>query len=109
LILSTVPSTTGVAELLRGLRVRGTLTVLGVDSGIVGVPVAQLVMNGQHLTGHLTGSPLDTEEAMAFALTNGVRPMVERLPLKDAGEAVARISAGKPRFRIVLDAGRADD
>lgn len=109
LILSTVPSTIGVAELLRGLRVRGTLTVLGVDSGIVGVPVAQLVMNGQYLTGHLTGSPLDTEEAMAFALTNGVRPMVERMPLKDAGEAVARLSAGKPRFRIVLDAGGTDD
>jgi D-arabinose 1-dehydrogenase-like Zn-dependent alcohol dehydrogenase len=109
LILSTASTTSHTKELLAGLRVRGRLTVLGVDGGHVEVPVAQLVMKSQVITGHLTGSPVDTEEAMRFALHHGVRPMVERMPLKDAGRAVARIRAGEARFRIVLDIGETDD
>lgn len=109
LVISTAPSTVGVGELLHGLRVRGTLTLIGVDGGHVDVPVAQLVMKSQVLTGHLTGSPQDTEDAMFFAQVNGVRPVLERMPLEDASEAVARISAGKPRFRIVLNVGSSDD
>ncbi|WP_262698598.1 MULTISPECIES: hypothetical protein [Streptomyces] len=60
-------------------------------------------MNGHALTGHLTGSPRDTEEAMAFAVTHDVRPMIERMPLKQADEAVTRLRSATPRFRIVLD------
>lgn len=103
LILSTVPTTEHVAELLQGLAVRGRLTLIGVDAGAVTIPAGRLVMNAQILTGHLTGSAQDTEETMRFAHLNGVRPMIERMPLADANEAVARIAAGKPRFRIVLD------
>lgn len=103
LILSTAPTTEPITDLLPGLAVGGRLTLIGVDAGSVTVPAAQLVMNSQVITGHLTGSALDTEEAMRFAHLNGVRPMIERMPLDQANEAVARIAAGKPRFRIVLD------
>jgi D-arabinose 1-dehydrogenase-like Zn-dependent alcohol dehydrogenase len=105
LILSTATSTKPVAELITGLRVGGRLTMVGVDGGTVEVPAAQLVANSQILTGHLTGSARDIEETMRFALLNDVRPMIERLPLEQAGQAIARLKAGKPRFRIVLDAG----
>lgn len=103
LIISTVPTTAPLAELLRGLRVHGRLTIVGVDGGSVDVPAAQLVMNSQILTGHLTGSTVDIEDTMRFAVLNDVRPMIERLPLEAAGEALERLAAGKPRFRIVLD------
>ncbi|MET8563138.1 alcohol dehydrogenase catalytic domain-containing protein [Streptomyces flaveolus] len=103
LIVHTASSTAPVDELLTGLRTRGQLTLVGVDAGAVTVPAAQLVMNGHTLTGHLTGSPRETEEAMRFAVTHGVRPMTERLPLERAGEAVTRLRSGAPRFRIVLD------
>ncbi|WP_426988210.1 alcohol dehydrogenase catalytic domain-containing protein [Pseudarthrobacter sp. Y6] len=104
LIISTVSTTKPVAELTTGLRVQGRLTLIGVDGGSIEVPAAQLVMNSQIITGHLTGSALDTEETMRFAAANGIRPMIERMPLEQAREAVERIAAGKPRFRIVLDA-----
>ncbi|KDN75594.1 alcohol dehydrogenase [Streptomyces olindensis] len=104
LIVHTASSTAPVDELLTGLNVHGQLTLVGVDAGSVTVPAARLVMNGHTLTGHLTGSPSETEEAMRFAVTNGVRPMIERMPLKQAGEAVSRLRSGAPRFRIVLDA-----
>jgi D-arabinose 1-dehydrogenase-like Zn-dependent alcohol dehydrogenase len=103
LIVCTAPTTEPVAELLGGLRVGGRLTLIGIDGGSVQVPVAQMVMNAQVLTGHLTGSPRDTEEAMRFAAINGVRPVVERMPLAKANDALERIRTGKPRFRIVLD------
>lgn len=40
---------------------------------------------------------------MKFAHLHGVKPLIERMPLDQANEAIARISAGKPRFRIVLE------
>ncbi len=103
-IISTVPNTASVSELVQGLRVHGRLTLIGVDGGMLQVPVAQLVMNSQILTGHLTGGPLDIEETMQFALVHGVRPMIERMPLEEADAAIKRLSLGQPRFRIVLDA-----
>lgn len=103
LILCTASTTEPVQGLLRGFAVRGRLTLIGVDAGRVAVPVRQLVMNGQIVTGHLTGSARDTEEAMRFAHLNGVKPMIERMPLSQADEALARLAAGKARFRIILD------
>ncbi len=43
------------------------------------------------------------EDAMRFAVPDDVRPMIERLPLEAAGEALDRLAAGKPRFRVVVD------
>ncbi|GKQ40690.1 alcohol dehydrogenase catalytic domain-containing protein [Streptomyces sp. A012304] len=103
LIVCTASSTASVDELLTGLGVHGQLTLVGVDAGSVTVPAARLVMNGHTLTGHLTGSPRETEEAMAFAVTTGVHPMIEQMPLERAGDAVTRLRSGAPRFRIVLD------
>lgn len=105
LIVCTASSTALVADLLGGLRVHGQLTLIGVDSGSVEVPVAQMVMRNQTVTGHLTGSARDTELAMRFAQTNNVRPMIERMPLAQANEALARLTRGAARFRIVFETG----
>ncbi|MFT3661638.1 MAG: FAD-dependent oxidoreductase [Gordonia sp. (in: high G+C Gram-positive bacteria)] len=103
LLLSTVPTSAPVADLLPGLALRGRLTLIGVDGGDVAVPAAALVMKSQIVTGHLTGSPQDIEETMAFAVRHGIRPVIERRPLGEASEAVTRVAAGRARFRIVLD------
>ncbi|MGZ2359839.1 alcohol dehydrogenase catalytic domain-containing protein [Streptomyces sp. 372A] len=105
LIVYTASTTTPVDELLTGLAVHGQLTLAGIDAGSLTVPAARLVMNGHTLTGHLTGSPRETEEAMAFAVTTGVRPLIERMPLEKATDAVTRLRVGAPRFRTVLDTG----
>lgn len=105
LIVSTASSTSHVAGLLMGLRVRGRLTLIGVDSGSIEFPVARMVMQNQTVTGHLTGSARDTELAMRFARTNNVRPMIERMPLTKANEALVRLTSGTARFRIVFETG----
>ncbi|MGN7199547.1 alcohol dehydrogenase catalytic domain-containing protein [Arthrobacter sp. SAFR-044] len=103
LILCTAPTTGPLEGLLHGLAIRGRLTIIGVDAASLSIPVGQLVMNGQLITGHLTGSALDTEEAMRFAQLNDVKPMTEQMPLAQANEALTRLAAGEARFRIVLD------
>lgn len=108
LILSTASSTAEVSTLTRGLRIGGRLTLIGVDGGSIEVPAGELVMKSIIITGHITGSALDIEETMRFALANGVLPMIERMPLEAAPDAVERLDAGKPRFRIVLDCARSE-
>ncbi|MFI9601215.1 zinc-binding dehydrogenase [Streptomyces sp. NPDC052043] len=102
-VVCTASSTEALDELATGLRAHGRLTLVGVDDGSLCLPVGRLVSQGLSVTGHLTGSARDTEEAMAFAVTNGVRPMIERMPLREAGEAVSRLRSAAPRFRVVLD------
>ncbi len=102
-IVCTASSTDALEDLVTGLRVYGRLTLVGVDDGSLRLPVGRLVSQGQSVTGHLTGSARETEEAMAFAVANGVRPMIERMPLGEVGEAVSRLRSAAPRFRIVLD------
>ncbi|MFI7130703.1 alcohol dehydrogenase catalytic domain-containing protein [Nonomuraea sp. NPDC050153] len=103
LILCTAPASDPISALLDGLRLRGRLTLIGVDGGAIRVPVAQLVMKTQVVTGHLTGTPADVEDAMRFAAANDIRPRLERLPLEQADLAVRRLREGRARYRFVLE------
>lgn len=103
LILYTASDTGPAAGLIDGLAVDGRLVLVGVDDGELRIPAADLVSHGHVVTGHLTGGPRDTEDAMRFAVRNGVRPVIERAPLAEAGAAVERLRAGAVRFRTVLD------
>ncbi|MHA2789641.1 alcohol dehydrogenase catalytic domain-containing protein [Corynebacterium sp. S7] len=102
LILTTASSTDAVTGLISGLRTHGRLTMIGIDGGSVEIPAARLVMNGISLSGHLTGSPTDIEDAMHFAAVTRVRPVTEALPLDDAAQALDRLRSGAARFRLVL-------
>ena len=84
LIISTIPAPPPLKDLMRGLCPRGQVVLLGVDSSKLEFSVAPLVMNALSITGHLTGSPVQIEETMRFAVVNGVRPWIEQLPLTDA-------------------------
>lgn len=103
LILYSASATEPATLLLPGLTAGGRLVFVGVDGGAVAIPVGQLVTQGVSVTGHLAGSPQDTEEAMRFAAAHGVAPVVERFPLRDAADAVARLRSGEVRFRAVLE------
>ncbi|PWG12164.1 alcohol dehydrogenase [Streptomyces sp. V2] len=102
LILSTASSTKPLTELTDGLTPHGQLTVVGFDGTPLQLPLGKLVMGARTIAGHLTGSPADTEQAMRFAATTGVRPMVETAPLEDAQHALKTQQEGKARFRMVL-------
>ncbi|MBO8196391.1 alcohol dehydrogenase catalytic domain-containing protein [Streptomyces oryzae] len=105
LILSTAASSEPLAELAHGLAPHGRLTVVGFDGAPLHLPLGNLVMNAQSITGHLTGTPSETEQAMRFALATGVRPWVQPVPLDDVRQALDTLREGRARFRLVLTTG----
>lgn len=101
-IISTVPSTEAISDLWKGLRTRGRMTLIGVDTGNITVPVPQLVMKAQVVAGHLTGNTADIEECLNFAVLNGISPMTEIFELGEVNQALELLRGGRARFRIVL-------
>jgi uncharacterized zinc-type alcohol dehydrogenase-like protein len=68
------------------------------------VPVDPLLDGQKSVTGSVIGSPETMVRMLDFAATNGVRPVLETMPMSQANEALARVREGKANLRIVLNA-----
>ncbi|WP_328519415.1 alcohol dehydrogenase [Kribbella sp. NBC_00359] len=104
-IVATAASGASMTPLIDGLGLRGKLIVVGAATDPIEVTTGSLIFGGRSIEGSLTGTPSENEENLAFALTNDVRPMVERVPLEHAADAYARMMSGAARFRMVLTTG----
>jgi D-arabinose 1-dehydrogenase-like Zn-dependent alcohol dehydrogenase len=102
-IINTAPAPELVPGLLDGLQPRGQLILTGTGSEPASVPVGKMVAHALRITGHITGSPVDTEAAMDFALRNGIRPVTDRRPLGQAADALEDLRAARIHGRIVLE------
>src|SRR5271163_988582 len=101
-ILATAPSGEAIASLLRGLKVRGKVIVVGVAPDPMPISTVPLVFGARSLLGSLTGSAIRSEDTLDFSVLSNVRPLIEVVPLEQAPEAYARMMSGKARFRMVL-------
>ena len=101
-ILATAPSGEAIGPLVSGLAVRGKLVVVGVPQDQIHVSASPLVFGGRSVSGSLTGTPIEIQDALAFSVLEHIRPMVKTVPLEDAADAYARMMQGKARFRMVL-------
>lgn len=97
----TAPNPEVITPLLGGLQNRGKL-LIHVAIGPVPVDTVQMVLKGLSVVGWPSGHALDSEEAIAFAYTHGVKCEVEKFPLEKANEAMEHMLSGKVRFRSVL-------
>src|SRR5260370_920960 len=102
-ILATGTSGAAMGPLVSGLAARGRLIVVGVPQDQVELNVFPLVFGGRSIHGSLTGTPIDSEDTLAFSVLENIRPMIETAPLEQAADAYARMMQGKARFRMVLD------
>ena len=101
-ILATVTSGEAMNAVLGGLGQDGTLIVLGAAQTPLAVPPLVLIGGRRSVRGWPSGSAIDSQDTLAFAALNGVRPMTETYPLARAAEAYARMMSGDARFRVVL-------
>ena len=101
-ILATALGGDAMGPLVSGLAARGKLIVVGVPQGPMQLSAFPLVFGGRSICGSLTGTPIDTEDALAFSVLENIRPMIETVPLVQAVDAYARMMQGKARFRTVL-------
>jgi D-arabinose 1-dehydrogenase-like Zn-dependent alcohol dehydrogenase len=100
-ILATVTDATAMQSVIGGLGVNGTLLVIGAVPSLA-VPSLQLLTNRQSVKGWYSGTAIDSQDTLAFAVQTGVRSMNELYPLKRASEAYARMLSGQARFRVVI-------
>ena len=101
-ILATATSGDAMGPLVSGLAARGKLIVVGVPQDPIQLNAFPLVFGGRSIYGALTGTPIDSEDTLAFSVLENIRPMIETLPLEQAGDAYAHMMQGKARFRMVL-------
>jgi D-arabinose 1-dehydrogenase-like Zn-dependent alcohol dehydrogenase len=101
-ILATAPDGKAMGGLIDGLKIGGTLVIVGVSPDPFQVSTLQLLLVHKSIVGWPSGTSIDSEDTLKFAAANGVRPMIEVFPLERAAEAYDRMMSGKVRFRSVL-------
>src|SRR6266852_2987997 len=105
-ILATGTSGDAMGPLVAGLAARGKLIIIGVPNDEIRLNALPLVFGGRSIYGTLTGTPIDSEDTLAFSVLENIRPMIETFPLEQAADAYARMMQGKARFRMVLVTGQ---
>ncbi|KAI1177276.1 alcohol dehydrogenase [Nemania sp. FL0916] len=101
LIVATAPNPKAISPLVGGLQAGGKLVVLA-PVGPVEFDTGILVGKGASVSGWPSGHALDSEEAILFAQTHGVKCMIEKFSLDDVASAMEHCQSGKVRFRGVL-------
>ena len=107
-IVATAASGASMSPLLAGLAPRGKLVVVGAAPDPISVQTLDLIFGGRSIVGSLTGTPVENEDNLAFALRHGIKSMNEVMPFEDAPRAYGRMMSGAARFRIVLDIANVD-
>jgi uncharacterized zinc-type alcohol dehydrogenase-like protein len=86
------------------LDLEGTLCLVGIPGAPLTVSVDPLLDEQKRITGSVIGSPRTMKRMLAFAAEHRIAPVVERMPMSAANEAIARVREGRARMRIILDA-----
>ena len=106
-IVSTLTDSAAASALAAALAPQGRFMLLGVGREPFAVLPGAMIGGERHVQGSITGTPFETEKALAFSVLAGVRPAIETLPLERAAEAYRRMRSGEVRFRMVLTMGAA--
>ncbi len=101
-VLATAGSSDAITATVDGMSHRGELVVIGATPEPMGISPFQLILSGRTVRGHPSGTAQDVQDTMAFSALHGIRPMVEAVPLSQAGDAYQKMLAGTARFRMVV-------
>lgn len=104
LIVSTVSSPNmPLEQYLMLLRTNGIFIQVGApEDRLPAFNAFSLIAKGCKIGGSAIGAPHEIEEMLALTAKNGVKPWIQKLPLKDANKAVVDMGAGNARYRYVL-------
>jgi alcohol dehydrogenase len=105
-IAATVTGAGAITASVGGLGLHGELLTLAALDDPVQVNPLQLITISGTVHGHPAGASNDLADTLDFAALQGIRPMVEVLPLEKAADGYQRMMAGQARFRVVLTTER---
>ncbi len=90
--------------MLATLAPNGRMHVVGAVTEPMPIAILPMIFGQKSLSGSPTGTPLDIAKMLEFAARHDITPQTEHFPMSRINEALARLVAGKARYRIVLDA-----
>ncbi|MFJ9448117.1 alcohol dehydrogenase catalytic domain-containing protein [Kitasatospora sp. NPDC101235] len=105
-VLATATDAAAMSATVDGLGRRGELVVIGIGSEPLQLTALQLLRGDRKIYGHSSGTAVDTQDALRFAARTGVRAWIEQVPLEETAQAVAKMTSGRARFRMVVTTGR---
>jgi len=100
-ILATAPHARAIEGVMNGLHGRGKLMLIAAAPEPFSIN-AFAMLSGKMVHGWPSGTAVDSEDTMAFAVLADVRPQIERFPLEGADEGFAKVMENTIRFRAVL-------
>ena len=103
LLLSTVHARLDWITYLKTLRPNGTLCLLGLPPGVLQIPAGSLFQGQKSITASEIGDRATVAEMLRFAARHRIAPIIERAPLAQVNEAIARVRRNEARYRMVLD------
>jgi D-arabinose 1-dehydrogenase-like Zn-dependent alcohol dehydrogenase len=90
------------AATVGGLGIDGVLLIVGAAQDPLQLQTAMMIGGRQGVRAWPSGTCVDSEDTMRFAVLTGVRTRIELAPLASAREAYDRMLSGAARFRMVL-------
>ena len=101
-VLATAANSAAMAATATGLAPEGELVIIGATVDPMELVPLGLIMGGQRVVGHPSGTAADIEDTMNFAVLSGVRARIQEMPLAEAADAYATMDEGRARYRVVL-------
>src|SRR6202158_2799866 len=101
-IQATATNAEAISASVGGLGLHGELLTLAALDDPVQVSPMQLITISGTVHGHPAGASQDLEDTLNFAALQGIKPMVEVLPLEKAADGYQRMIDNQARFRVVL-------
>jgi D-arabinose 1-dehydrogenase-like Zn-dependent alcohol dehydrogenase len=101
-VLSTVTAAKAMEPTLDGLGFDSQLVIVGASVEPLSLQTLHMLGGRHAVKGWPSGTCVDSEDAMKFAVLSGVRAKIETMPLERAQDAYDRMMSGDARFRMVL-------
>jgi alcohol dehydrogenase len=101
-VAATTTNADAMTTALGGLGLHGELLTLAALNDPVQVTPIRVISNSGTVHGHPASAFSDLEDTLNFAALQGIKPMVEVLPLEKAADGYQRMLANQARFRVVL-------
>jgi alcohol dehydrogenase len=101
-IAATATNAEAITASIGGLGLHGELLTLAALPDAVQVFPMQLITISGTVHGHPAGVPHDLEDTLDFAALQGIKPMVEVMPMEKAADGYQRMLTNQARFRVVL-------
>jgi D-arabinose 1-dehydrogenase-like Zn-dependent alcohol dehydrogenase len=83
--------------------VPGTFCTVGAPEKPMQISAFSLIFAQLNFTASLIGSRKEIEEMLEFSAKHNIRPVIQKMPMRDVNKGIQSVRDGTVRFRVVLE------